>query len=170
MILKLFGALCVILGCWGVGLAMAANARKEIISLRQLIAVLDYMECELSYRMTSLSQLFRLSSGIANGSIQRLTLCIAEELEQQRSSSVNTCVVSAIKHCPDLTPLIAQRVIELGKTLGSFDLAGQIKCIRGINSENARILDNLTGEYANRFRSYKTLGICAGVALAILLV
>jgi hypothetical protein len=47
MILKWLGASLIILGCGGFGLAIASSHRREIQSLKKLIAALDYMECEL---------------------------------------------------------------------------------------------------------------------------
>lgn len=170
MIVKLFGAVCVILGCGGFGFMIAANARREISALRQLIGVLDFIECELNYRMTPLAQLCRLSAAISNGCIKRLLLHLAGELEQQKAHSVDKCIIAAIQHSPDLPPITAQRVVELGKSLGRFDLNGQIKCIRVLNSENTRVLDELTADHTTRIRSYKTLGLCAGAALAILFI
>ena len=170
MTVKLLGAVCVILGCGGFGFMIAANARREISALRQLISALDFIECDLNYRMPPLAQLCRLAAAITNGCIKRLLLHMAEELDQQKAHSVDKCIIAAIQHCPELPPLTAQRVMELGKSLGKFDLAGQIKCIRGINVENTRILDEITSDHIARFRSYKTLALCAGAALVILLI
>ena len=170
MTIKLFGAICVILGCGIFGFMTASNAHREISTMRQLINVLDFFECELSYRMLPLSQLCRLAAAIANGCMKRLLVRIVEELELQKAHDVENCIHSALVDCPDLPPLIASRVIELGKTLGRFNLDGQIKCIRGVNAENQRILDILCGDHITRIRSYKTLGLCAGAALVILFI
>jgi len=170
MIIKLLGAVCVILGCGAFGYMIAFNARKEMSTLRQLINVLEFFECELSYRMLPLAQLCRLAAAIASSNMQRLLICIAEELERQRAHNVEKCIIYAIHNCPEIPPLTAQRVIELGKTLGKFDLGGQIKCIRGINAENKRLLDQISVDHIIRFRSYKTLGLCAGAALVILFI
>ena len=170
MTVRLLGAVCVILGCGGFGFMIAVNARREISALRQLISVMDFIECELNYRRPPLAQLCRLTAAIANGCVKRLLLCIAEELDQQKADSVDKCITAAIQHIPDLPPLTAQRVIELGKSLGKFDLDGQIKCIRALNTENTRLLNELTVDHITRIRSYKTLGLCAGAAMAILFI
>lgn len=170
MTVKLFGAICVIFGCAGFGFIIAENARREISAMRQLISVLDFIECELSCRMTPLAQLCRLAATITHGCIKRLLIRVAEELERHKALSVDKCIISAVKRCPDVPPLAAQRFVELGKTLGVFDLPGQLKCIRGLNTENARILDVLIGEHNARNKSCKTLGLCAGVALVILFI
>ena len=170
MTIKLLGAVCVILGCGGFGFMIAANARKEMFALRQLIAALDFMECELNYRMTPLPQLCRLTSAVTNGCIQKAFICLAEELELQTEGNVNKCISSTVRRCPDIPRYTAQRLTELGHSLGKFDLNGQLKCFQAVNAENIRLLDRLSNDHDTRLRSYKTLGLCAGAALVILFI
>ena len=59
MILKWIGVALVVAGCGSVGFKISANHRKEEKALRQLIGILDYMECELQYRLTPLPELWQ---------------------------------------------------------------------------------------------------------------
>ena len=54
MSFKWIGALMVVAGCGGVGFTMAAAYIREEWALRSLIGALDYMTCELQYRLTPL--------------------------------------------------------------------------------------------------------------------
>lgn len=170
MTFRLLGAACVILGCGGFGFMITANMRREMSSMRQLIYALEFIECELAYRMVPLAQLSRLAAAISNGCVKRLLSCIAEELELQQAHNVEECICNAIVRCPDVPALTVKRIKELGKTLGKFDLNGQIKCICGNNAENKRLLEQLNVDYITKIRSYKTLSLCAGAALVILLI
>ena len=58
----------------------------------------------------------------------------------------------------------------LGKTLGRFDLQGQLSGIASVKQLCKRDLDGLQNNQELRLRSYRTLGICAGVALVILFI
>lgn len=170
MTIKLFGAMCVIIACGGFGFMIAANAHKEIEALRQLISALDFMECELNYRMTPLPQLCRLTAEISSGCVRKVFICLAEELEQQVEPSVDMCVSAIIRRYPDIPTVTGQRIAELGRSLGKFDLSGQIKSVKAINAENARLLERMSQDHNIKLRSYKTLGLCAGAALAILFI
>ena len=170
MTIKLLGAVCVILGCAGFGFMIACNAKKEILSLRQLITALEFMECELNYRMTPLPQLCRLTASTASGSVKKVFLYLADELELQIKPSVEQCLLTALKKCPELPELTKKRFIELGQTLGIFDLSGQIKNLRSCNMENTQILEKISEDHTIRRRSYQTLGLCAGAALVILFI
>ena len=61
-------------------------------------------------------------------------------------------------------------LLLLSDTLGVFDLNGQLNGLdQAINQAN-QLLDKLTFDQDRRLRSYQTLALCAGAALAILLV
>ena len=58
----------------------------------------------------------------------------------------------------------------LGKSLGRFDLEGQLQGIEQVRSHCRRELEALEAGRDQRIRGYQTLGVCAGAALAILFV
>lgn len=168
--IKIIGALMIVIGCGSVGFKMAAGFLREERFLRQLITMLDFMECELQYRLTPLPELCKLASDHCNGSLSALLNTLKEELEAQISPDVERCMSAAISAHKDL-PAVSQSILEMfGRTLGRFDLKGQIKGINDIRLECERNLDKLMENKENRLRSYRTLAICAGAALAILFI
>ena len=58
----------------------------------------------------------------------------------------------------------------LGNSLGRLDLTGQVQGLQAVKAGCARELERLERNRDTRLRSYQTLGLCAGAALAILLV
>ena len=62
MLLKWIGGLCILVGCGSTGFMISARQRREERCLRTLIHVIDYMTCELEYRLTPLPELFRKAS------------------------------------------------------------------------------------------------------------
>jgi hypothetical protein len=77
--------------------------------------------------------------------------------------------MNAAVHRTDQSPLLKKLLLDLGRTLGHFDLDGQIQGIEAVRQEAVASLDKLTKDKEARLRSYQTLGLCAGAALAILL-
>ena len=59
---------------------------------------------------------------------------------------------------------------QLGKSLGRFDLNGQLQGIEQVRAHCRRELSSLENGRDQRIRGYQTLGVCAGAALAILFV
>ena len=64
---------------------------------------------------------------------------------------------------------ICRRLLrQLGKTLGRFDLEGQLQGLQAVCAACLEARDSLQKDRDTRLRSYRTLGLCAGAALAIL--
>lgn len=168
MTIKWIGAILVVLGCGSVGFAMSAAHRREERNLRQLISALDFMQCELQYRLTPLPDLCRLTAAQCRGSLRTLFLTLARELEDQINPDVYHCMNAALTKVPDLTKQTAEAVTSLGRTLGRFDLDGQILGLENARNNCRSTLEKLSDNREIRLRSYQTLSLCAGAALAIL--
>ena len=168
--IKVIGASMIVLGCSSVGFKMAAGYIREERFLKQLISVLDYMECELQYRLTPLPELCKQAADQCNGSLRSLLLSLTEELEAQISPDVERCMSAAISYHIDL-PNISKSMLDMfGRSLGKFDLKGQLKGISDVRAECKLHIDRLSENKDYRLRSYRTLAICAGAALAILFI
>lgn len=168
MSLKIIGALLVLTGCGGCGFAMAASQRKEEQSLRQILRALEYMSCELQFRQTPLPQLCRNVSGILSGPIKLVFSRLAQELEQQVAPDAACCMNATLAAFPGLSSKVREPLRELGGTLGLFDLTGQQKGISAVKAICQESIGELSENRSSRLRSYQTLGLCAGAALAIL--
>jgi len=168
--MKLIGALLVIVACGGFGFHIAATHRKDMLYLRQLISVLDYMECELNYRLTPLPQLCnRIAAEHAKG-VGEIFASLAEEMENQISPDIKLCMENALRRNKQLPSGTDSCMRQLSSTLGNYDLPGQLKGIESIRVECRRRFDELNDNKDARLRSYQALGLCAGAALAILLI
>lgn len=168
MTIKLIGAFLVFAGCGGFGFAMAASYRREEQAFRQYLIALEFMECELSCRLTPLPQLCRAAANAVNGSVHILLEALAKELEAQVAPDVTACARAAAASVAGLPDNLSQQFLELGNTLGRFDLPGQLKGLRSAAVRAKLTLDSLAENRTGRLRSYQTLGLCAGAALAIL--
>lgn len=167
---KWIGGLLIILGCGGFGFTLAANHRWEETCIRQLLAALDYMGCELQYRMTPLPDLCRSAAAQCKGLIGQVLRGISEELDRQISPDAESCMHAAMARLDPIPETTRKNLKLLGATLGRFDLTGQLSGLESVREscrcDLARLIDNRDA----RLRSYQTLGLCAGAALAILLI
>ena len=170
MTYKWIGAILILSCCGSVGFSIAAAFRKEENMLQQLISAVTYMESELQYRLTPLPQLCRQTAKYSGGEIRRLFQALAEELEQQILPEASDCMLAALATVPGLPVNLRSLLKELGKSLGQLDLIGQAAGLNHIRDTCKRRLSQLEANRDQRLRSYQTLGLCAGAALAILLV
>ena len=168
MSLKILGAILVVCGCGGCGFAMAAAQRREEDCLRQLQRGLEYMSCELEFWQTPLPQLCRNTAQAIGGPVKLVFERLAQELDAQVAPDAGCCMKAAAAAFPGLAPRVRAALEQLGATLGQFDLSGQQKGMATVSQLCQEGIEELSRDRSSRLRSYQTLGLCAGAALAIL--
>lgn len=167
---KWIGALLIIAGCGAFGLALCAHHRAEEENLRRLIRALDYMACELQFRMTPLPELCRSAGQESGGIVRETFLRLASELDMGNTPEVSGCMDRILADTAGLTEHTRENLQLLGRSLGRFDLDGQKKGLDTVRAACRRDLEGLNQNRDNRLRSYQTLALCTGAALAILLI
>ena len=169
MIWKWIGAVLVIGGCGGVGFSAASSHRRTEAGLRQLLEALTCMESELSFRLTQLPDLCRMAGKNRKNGVGRAFMQLARELDSQISPDVEACVQGMLCRV-ELPKAVQEGFRLLGIGLGRFDLEGQLRGLDMVKAYCGQELENLGRNREERLRSYQTLGLCAGAALAILFV
>ena len=170
MTLKLLGAFIIVIGCGGCGFAIALSHKRETCALQQLISALEFMRCEMQYRLTPLPELCKLTALTHNGPIKTYFDNLSKELEQQISPNVQLCAEATLARCKTMPAITAEALQDLFKSLGNFDLDGQLQGLSSARDLTEAKLKKHAENQDARIRSYQTLGICAGAALAILFI
>lgn len=168
--IRLIGAVFVITGCGSIGFAMAKRLLNEISALRSLIAILEFWKNALSYHHTTLPELCGIACTMDTQSIGDFFRVFGMQLERQGASDASQCIESALSMCPDVPESSRILVGELGRGLGEFDLAGQLYRLDSVLNEANNTLTSLTSNLSVRLRSYRILSVCAGLAIAILII
>ena len=167
---KWIGAILIMASCSGCGFAIAAGKRREEQLLYQLIGILQFLETDLQYRLTPLPELCRLAAGETRGILRTVFLNLYRELKWQKLPDAGSCMYAAIQRSGEIPPKVRRLLVQLGHTLGRFDLPGQLQGIQSVRKRSEETLDAIRKNRDERLRSYQTLGICAGAALAIILI
>ena len=170
MSIRVVGAVLVVIGTGGFGFLIAASYRREERLLRQLLNALDYMQCELQYHLTPLPELCRQVAAEGSGILSSVFLQLALELENQITPDVYRCMLAAIAKIKTIPGKTKTELELLGKSLGRFDLQGQIKGLDTVRINCRQTLDSLNQNRDTRLRGYQTLALCAGAALVILFI
>lgn len=165
--IRIIGACCIVTGCGGFGFSMATASRREEEQLCILLKTLEFMSCELSYRHTPLPVLCRSAAEGERGLVPSFFLALARELEKQTAPDVQVCAYEILTRM-DPPKRIRRLLSDLGSTLGRFDLPGQLRGLESAIRATEAALRDIRDGAADRRRSYQTLGLCAGAALAIL--
>lgn len=169
MVYKCIGAILIVASCSGFGFGIAAGKRKEERLVSQLIGVLRFMEAELQYRLTPLPELCRMAAGEATGTLRTVFLNLYRELTWQKQPDAGSCMYAAIHRSGDIPSRVRRLLVMLGSSLGRYDLSGQLQGLNSVRSRCEETLSRICQNRDERLRSYQTVGICAGVSLAIIL-
>lgn len=167
---KWVGSILIISACSGMGFSIAAGYRKKVKMLRQMIRILDFMRWNLQYQLTPLPDLCRQAAGEINGDLKQILLDLSENLDYQSAPDVCSSMTAILRKHAEIPYELRSQLLHLGHILGRFDLPGQLKGLQAVKRSCEENLNHLNQGKESRLRSYQTLGICAGLALVILLV
>lgn len=170
MMLRILGAIFLVLGCSGVGFGLSAAYKKELATLKTFIESLDMMECELTYRRTSLPLLCHYIAAKQAGVIRLYFQNLEKELLRQVQPSAASCAFLALEKTQQLPRSVRELIYQLARSLGEFDIDGQVLGIQAVKKVASQKLHYMTENQELRMKNYRTFGICAGVAIVILFI
>ena len=166
---RIFGALLVVVGCSAFGFSLAAVPRREERLLKDLLHSLLYMESELTYRLTPLPELFQQVASISGHTLGHFYMQLSEELDTLAACDATACMDSVLAVTTGLPASVRWILTQLGRSLGCFDLSGQLRGIAYAQETVRRELTHLQINMEHTVKSFRLLGCCAGAAIAILL-
>ena len=168
MVQKLIGAGCVFVACGAAGFGVAASVKKEEKLLLQTKRLLEKMESELSCRVTSLPELCLCVVGCGS-ELEQLYGDVSRLLQLKQFPDASCCMEQGLRLQKYLPKSVAKIHRMLGETMGRYDLPGQLDELSAVKEACLDELNSLRQNMSQKVRSYRTLGLCAGAALAILL-
>ena len=159
MTLQWIGAVLIVVGCGGTGFSMAAHYKREEAALRQLIRALEFMICELEYRLTPLPDLCRRVAQFSTGAVAKTFSKLATELEAQIAPDAASCMRAALAGVKELPSMTGQAMLQLGLSLGRFDVQGQRASLQQVQEDCREKVRHLVENKSSRIRCYQTLGL-----------
>ena len=166
---KLIGVILVIVSCGGLGFAMAAADLYESKSIQKMIEAIEYLSWELQYRNLPLPELCRSTANASSGQVRSIFFSLAKELDTMLSPDVACCVEHLLESM-ELSGRLRNALKLLGRSLGKFDREGQLKGLASAAAELELERKACADGQRGRVRCYQTLGLCAGAAIAILMI
>ena len=168
--MRWIGAVLILTGCGGFGFSLAAEHHRRERLVHQLLRGLKIMQWELQYRLTPLPELCRIGAKQAGGVPGQVLLQLAQIMEQQLYPDVSSCMQEVLTRQDGLPRSVRMLFRQLGTSLGRYDLPGQLEGLEAVYEGCKEEIRLMAQNREQRLRSYRTLGLCAGAALAIILV
>ncbi len=166
--LRLLGGGLIVVGSMGWGILAAKNERTREESLREFLHILRRMIHDLQRFRTPLPQMLQNGAAETQGQLQFLLQFLSTELERQAFPDVASCMEKALGEYPP-DPVLYPFLRSFGRCLGQFDLEGQVRELELIHEDCARALEQTMGNKKDKLHLIRTLGICGGIMLIILL-
>ncbi len=169
--IRLLGAGLVVLAAAGVGLGCAQAVRRQCAQLEGLLWALDLMQSEMVSRLTPLGELFMKLAACRQQEVAAFFRAAGQALLTPPGCTIPVSFQRGFSGAPELRPgqEAVQALYDLAMQLGRFELEAQLAAIE---AAKRRITDGylqLSAQRRERCRSYGTLGLCAGLALAVIL-
>ena len=144
--LKLIGLSLILAASGAVGAGLAGTVRRQQAQTLALIDALLRIRHELQYRLTPLSSAQTCTVGYA----------CRQALAQTRGLSLSSAARGTI--------------LSLFDSLGRYDLEGSVQALDLALSRLREEVKALQNSAAARCRTYLTLGVCTGLAAAVILI
>lgn len=155
-----------------VGFGFAGTVQAQCRQLEDLSDALLYMKNEMTYRMTPLCDIFEALSCREPGAVGALFASAAQALQSDCMTDAYGALNEAVASVKGLvlSAHAKRTVLNLAASLGKFDIDGQERVLALAQEQLASELISLRANASKRAASYRTIGICAGLAAAVILV
>ncbi len=168
--LKTIGIALVVLGAGSFGFRKGFLFYKQLRQLRALSAAMEILKCELNYTLLPLSRLCALTAQRSEGAIAAFFYNFRTELDKGLPRA--RAASDAVEATPGLLlpPDALMALLELCGGLGRYDMDGENRLLQLTQHRIAACIERCETERRPLAKSYAILGLCAGVAIVILLV
>ena len=170
--LKLIGLSLILAASGAVGAGLAGTVKRQQAQTLALIDALLRIRHELQYRLTPLPDIFAALGSGRNREIADFFSRFAAGLSSARTCTVGYACRQALAQTRGLCLSGATRgtLLSLFDSLGKYDLEGSVQALDLALSRLREEAKTLQSGAAARCRTYLTLGICTGLAVAVILI
>lgn len=167
--IRMIGAALVLGGAGGVGIGKGLQFYRQLRQLRDFVAAVEILKCELNYSLMPLPKLYRVAGRRTQGACSRFFHNLATRLEQgtPRSRAVEHALADTGGLCLPKDAMMS--LLELCSALGRYDMDGENRMLQLSGQRLKTALERTEREKRPLAKSYASLGLCTGVALVILM-
>ena len=167
---KILGSLLIVIGAGGFGIGKAVRFYRQIRQLNELLRSLELLKCEMNYTLLPVKELCKLTAERVGGTAGSLLNHYADYLSEDytRAKAIQAAMEKTSSLC--IPNDVQMALLELFGNLGRYDLDGENRLLVMTQKRLKATLEQCETEKKPLAKGYAALGICTGIALAILLV
>lgn len=165
--MKIIGIIFIMASAITSGIRIGTALKKRCTHLQHLVHALQMLKNELLYSAKPLPILFSSLSKMVQGSVKEIFSDLSSQMEENRWMSLSTAMERVVQKHPD--DQSDEILLKLAADMGSYNLEAQIGAIDIALLQTQQRLSAMENERSVKSKTYKTLSICAGLAVVILL-
>ncbi|MSR90035.1 stage III sporulation protein AB [Clostridiaceae bacterium WCA-383-APC-5B] len=173
MIIKIFILIMIVILSTLIGFQYSENAKYRVKHLKGILNSIVYLQNEIFYRLTPLSEAMNLVSQKVDPPVSDLFNDIAINLNDERIYEIKQAFIEAIKTNKNEFSLEKEDfdiLVEFSRSLGTTDLDGQMKIFDMAVENLKNNLKSASDKADKNIKMYRTLGLCIGLMIAIFLI
>ena len=169
--IRWLGFLLIVCGTSAIGIQMAGGVHRAVRFFQDMQTALDRMSREISYHLTPLAQLTQTVAQDLTEPVNALISAFGSRLLSAPEEPMQMHMLEAMKSCGAAVPQEARRILmTLSGSLGRQDVSAQVSALETASREIEAVRKDYENRQKTQCRSYETLGVCAGLAVAILFI
>lgn len=169
--IRWLGAVMILCASSAVGIRMAGEVRKSLKLYQSLIAGLRQMESEIAYRSLPLGELLASQSEQFPPPLKEVFADASRRIGLSPGVPFGIHMRRAVQTVSDRLPsAMAEILCDLSDQMGREDPAAQTAALEAAADRANRELEEIRRGKKERCRNYETIGVCAGLALAVILI
>ncbi|MDL2273619.1 stage III sporulation protein AB [Oscillospiraceae bacterium OttesenSCG-928-G22] len=169
--LQIIGAVLIILGTAGIGLFEVYRLNLHIETLSGFLSALELMESEIYFNISPLYDICKKLTRSARAPLRPFFAALSEGGGDVAGESFGDLWKRTLETMKlELGGEERQVLLELGSTLGRYDIEGQAKAISYVRRRFEGFLKEAVDVKSKMGRVYGTVGLAAGAAVVIILI
>lgn len=168
-VLKLCGGLLIVLAAGWTGVMPAVRLRRRLRILEELEGSMHLMRAELTSNLTPLPELCKKLALASAGPVSGLYDTLCDGLRSQPLATPLHLMRTALPALA-LEPREAAILLELANALGCYDLESQQRMVDAAQVRLYQAAEYCRKRLAGESRGWGVMGLCTGLALAIVLI
>lgn len=168
--LRIIGAILVVGGAGAFGIGKSLQFYRQMRQLREFRSALEILKCELNYTLMPLPKLCRVTARRVDKTAAQYLNLYARKLEENLPRTKAASQAMEETRGLNLPNDAQMALLELFGALGRYDLDGENRLLQMTAHRLNAAIERCETEKKPMAKGYAALGICTGVALAILMV
>lgn len=169
--IRWIGFVLVVSGAAAAGISMAAAVRRSGEFYRQAQMALLHMKAEIEFKLTPLAEICGQLAVSCRQPLAGIFGAVETSLHLAPGRPCGVQMRRALQQKGLSMPEELKKTLtELFDTLGKQDVYAQLRAIDMAERRLQSALDELQREKKDRCRSYRVIGVCAGLAVAVILI